>query len=121
MATICFYQDTRHEKPLHWIRNVFDIGYVSHRRDGMSELRINGFVRVRDILEKLLPYLRFKQVQAKAMIRACDILMSEKYSRLNDAQIRTIVQLALEVQNENYAAHRKRTRSELLAQLGLTP
>ena len=26
MATICLYQDTRHEKPLYWIQEVFGIG-----------------------------------------------------------------------------------------------
>jgi hypothetical protein len=25
MATICLYQDSRHEKPLYWMRKVFDI------------------------------------------------------------------------------------------------
>lgn len=121
MATICLYQDTRHEKPLHWMKEVLGIGYVSRRRDGMSELRINGYVRVRDILIFLLPYIRFKQVQAQVMIRACDILASGKYSLLSKAQIHELADLALTVQNENYSAHRKRTRSELLLQLGLTP
>jgi hypothetical protein len=69
----------------------------------------------------LLPYIRFKQVQARAMIRACDVLASEKFSRLTDTQVHELVALTLAVQNENYSAHRKRTRDELLKQLGLTP
>ena len=51
MHTICFYQDTRHEKELYWIRKVLDIGYLSRRNDGMTELRINGFKQVKKILE----------------------------------------------------------------------
>ena len=43
MATICFYQDSRHEKPLFWIRKMLGIGYISRRNDGISELRINGY------------------------------------------------------------------------------
>ncbi len=121
MATICLYQDARHEKPLHWMREVLGIGYVSQRCDGMSELRINGYGRVRDILTTLLPYVRFKRVQAKAMIRACDLLASVKFSQLTDEHIRELVELTLAVQNENYSAHRKRSRSSLLEQLGLTP
>ena len=35
MATICLYQDTRHEKPLHWIRERLGIGYIFRRNDGM--------------------------------------------------------------------------------------
>ena len=67
MATICFYQDSRHELPLAWIRSVLGIGYLSKRNDGMSELRINGFAQVRYILAKLMPFIRFKKEQAKAM------------------------------------------------------
>lgn len=29
MATICLYQDTRHDAPLYWMREVFGIGYIS--------------------------------------------------------------------------------------------
>ena len=52
MCTICFYQDSRHEKSLYWIRKVLGIGYVSRRNDGMTELRINGFKQTKEILEK---------------------------------------------------------------------
>ncbi len=110
--------DTR---PLYWMRKVFGIGYVSQRCDGMSELRINGYARVRDILTQMLPYIRFKKVQANAMIRACDILANEKFSELGETQLRELVELVQVVQNENYSSRQKRTRSELLKQLGLTP
>jgi hypothetical protein len=29
MSTICFYQDTRHEKPFFWFRKKLGIGYIS--------------------------------------------------------------------------------------------
>ncbi len=121
MATICLYQDTRHEQPLYWMREVLGIGYVSRRNDGMSELRINGFARVRDILKTVAPYVRFKHKQVAAMIEACDMLASVKYSLLSDMQIRKLVDLTLSVQNENYSAHRKRKRDGLLKQLGFDP
>ena len=41
MATICFYQDTRHEHPLLWMQEILECGYLSRRRDGMTELEIN--------------------------------------------------------------------------------
>jgi hypothetical protein len=121
MATICLYQDTRHEKPLHWMREVLGIGYVSRRNDGISELRINGFRQIRDILTLLLPHVRFKRTQAETMICACTLLASTTLTKLTDDELRSIVDMMLVVQNENYSAHRKRTRSELLAQLDLTP
>src|ERR1700722_17468960 len=64
MLTICFYQDSRHDEPLQWIKKVLGIGYISQRNDGMTELRINGHRQVLDILESLKPFLKFKERQA---------------------------------------------------------
>src|SRR3989338_3689323 len=121
MATICFYQDTRHEKTLHWIREVLDIGYISRRADGMSELRINGYIQVREILKKLLPYIRFKAIQAKSLLEATEVLSSTKFRMLEKRQLLLLVKLAMRMQQENYVTKKKKTREELLAMLGLTP
>ncbi len=121
MATICFYQDTRHEKGLFQIRKILGIGYISHRNDGMSELRINGFLTVKEILESLIPYIRFKKVQAKALFESCTILSKTKFNKLDREQLTKLVDLILVIQNENYVTKKKRTRSELLQVLGLTP
>lgn len=120
MATICFYQDTRHEEPLHWIRNILGIGYMSRRNDGMSELRINGFLTVRNILEDLRPYIRFKKIQTKALITACKLLEKDM-NMLSEKQLRCVVDQILIIQNENYVTRHKRTSEELLLALGLTP
>lgn len=121
MATICFYQDTRHEETLNWIRMVLGIGYLSRRNDGMSELRINGYSRVKDILKKLISFLRFKKIQARALLDACTILSSRKYKTLDREQVVKLVELILVIQEENYVTKRKKTRNELLQILGLTP
>lgn len=55
------------------------------------------------------------------MIQATDVLTKVPFSKLTDEQIIDLVELVLVVQNENYSAQRKRTKSELLKQLGLTP
>ena len=121
MATICFYQDTRHEKTLHWIREVLGIGYLSRRADGMSELRINGYIQVRDILKKLLPYIKFKAVQAKSLIMATEILSGTKFRMLEKKQLLSLVTLTLVMQQENYVTKKKKTKEELCIALGLTP
>jgi hypothetical protein len=121
MATICFYQDTRHEKTLHWIKEVLDIGYISRRSDGMSELRVNGYIQVKDILKKLLPYIKFKAIQAKILIEATEILSAKKFSMLEKKQLLLLVKLTLIMQQENYVTKKKKTKEELLAVLGLTP
>jgi len=121
MSTICFYQDTRHEKNLYWIRKILGKGFLSQRNDGMSELKINGYTTVRDILKILKPYLKFKELQAKALLEACTILSSKKYKKLDREQIIKLVDLILVIQRENYVTKRKKTRDELLQMVGLTP
>ena len=120
MATICFYQDSRHEEPLHWIRQAIGVGYVSKRNDGMSELRVNGFKQVRLLLTDLQPFIRFKQLQARAMITACELL-EKGASALSKQELMSLVGLVLLIQSENYSSHSKKTKKELLQVLGLTP
>ena len=74
MCTICFYQDSRHEADLFWIKEILGIGYLSRRNDGMSELRINGVTKIKNILKSLLPYIRFKKQQAMALYKAANLL-----------------------------------------------
>ncbi len=121
MATICFYQDGRHETPLGWIREKLGIGYLSRRNDGMSELRINGFRQVRNILENLLPYIRFKEKQARALLAALHLLLKTEGSRLDEKNTRLLAEHILAIQDGNYVTKRKKTREELFAILGLTP
>jgi cellulose synthase/poly-beta-1,6-N-acetylglucosamine synthase-like glycosyltransferase len=108
-------------KTLHWIKEVLDIGYISHRSDGMSELRINGYIQVKEILKKLLPYIRFKAIQAKSLLEATEILSNTKFRMLEKKQLLLLVKLALLMQQENYVTKKKKTKEELLAVLGLTP
>jgi hypothetical protein len=121
MATICFYQDYRHDKTLGWIRDLFGIGYLSKRNDGMSELRINGHKQILVILKNLLPHIKFKKIQAEALAKACDILSRGTIKTLNNKQLRNLVSLMVIIQKENYATKYKKTEKELLTMLGLTP
>jgi len=87
----------------------------------MSELRVNGYDSVKNILEFLNPYLRFKKIQAKALMKACSILSSKKFKMLDKKDLIKIVDLILIIQHENYVTKKKRTKDELLKILGLTP
>ena len=120
MATICFYQDSRHDKPLLWIRQRIGVGYISKRNDGMTELRINGFERVREFLSDLRPYVRFKRLQVEAMITACKIL-EKGVNLLSNEELMSLVGLILLIQRENYVTRHKKTEDDLLRILGLTP
>ena len=121
MPTICFYQDSRHKEPLSWIRESFGIGYLSDRNDGMTELRINGYKRVRDILKSLLPFIKFKKSQAEALCSAAAILAQKKLKEFTKSELLNLVELMILIQNCNYATKRKKTKEELMRILGLTP
>jgi hypothetical protein len=121
MSTICFYQDTRHEKDLFWVQKILGKGYHHQRNDGMSELRINGYESVKSTLESLKPFIRFKRIQAEALIEACTILASDRFKLLGREQKIRLVDLVLVIQKENYVTKKKKTRDELLRILDLTP
>lgn len=121
MATLCFYQDTRHAIPLMWMREILGIGYISSRKDGMTELRINGFASVRQVLTLLRPYIRFKTIQADALLRACLILESKKIRELCEVELRELVDLIFVIKEQNYKSSQTLTKEVLLARLNLTP
>ena len=121
MATICLYQDTRHEVPLSWIREVLKIGYLSRRRDGMTELRINGFSQVRSILTELKPFIRFKVKQVDALIAACTLLEERRIAQLSEEELRKLVDFVFVIKHENYKSESSLTKEILYQRLGLTP
>ena len=121
MATVCFYQDSRHKDPLSWIQSQLGAGYLSHRKDGISELRINGFKQVKQILFELMPFIRFKKIQAEALLTACTLLEGRRLSYLNESELRLLVDCIVKIQSSNYITKYKKTREELLLSLGLTP
>lgn len=86
MFTICFYQDSRHEKPLAWIRRTLGIGYISRRKDGITELRINGYDTTRKILNSLEPYLRFKKQQVSILLKILAIIGDKNFTEVSRAQ-----------------------------------
>lgn len=120
MATICLYQDSRHDVSLHWIQDILGAGYIARRNDGITELRIQGFKNVQRVLVELQPYVRFKALQAEAAVTACGILQ-RGVRNLPQTELLHLVRLILAIQNENYKSIRKKTEAELCKLLGLTP
>jgi len=108
MFTICFYQDIRHEKPLFWIREVLEIGYISHRSDGITELRINGYKQIREILILLYPYLRFKKEQAKLISQVLDILVLKNINQLTITEKKKIANALLRSRRLSYQSGKKK-------------
>ena len=121
MCTICFYQDSRHEKTLYWIQKFLGIGYLSRRNDGMTELRINGHRQVKEILQNLMPFIRFKKDQTRALYKAADLLSQKMERLLSKKDLLKLADQMLIIQQNNYITRKKKTREDILSILGLTP
>jgi len=121
MLTICFYQDKHHSQPLYWIRKILKIGYISNRQDKISELRINGFKQVEEILKILLPFLKFKKEQAKIILQASLILKSKKAGKLSKKELKKLSSLMFLVQKHNYKSNQRKNKKDIYKILGLTP
>ncbi len=67
-TVVCIYQDNRYIDDLKWIQKLLG-GYVYTRNDNISELRIEGFAKVLQILVLLEPFLRLKKKQASLLIK----------------------------------------------------
>lgn len=107
MFTVCFYQDTRHEKPLFWIKKILGIGYISRRNDGMTELRINGYEQVERILRGLYSYLRFKKDQVTHIFQILEILSKRSIRQLTKEEKRIIVNNLIAARKQAYQSGQK--------------
>ena len=87
----------------------------------MTELRINGFEQVRDILISLKPFIRFKAKQAQAMIDACTLLAEKPMRLLSKRELQRLVDLVFVIRNENYKSKSTLTKEDLNRVLSLTP
>ena len=84
----------------------------------MTELRINGYEQIENLLRNLLPFIKFKKIQAKSLLESSKILRKRN---LSDSDLRKLVNNILRIQKENYATRKKKNKEELLRVLDLTP
>ena len=108
-ATICFYQDSTHESELRWMHDQLNVDYVSRRRDGISELRINGYGAVKRVLLEIREHIRFKRQQAELMLDAIEVLQSKPMAE----QFVAACKLADEISQFNYKSRRKHSAQKV--------
>ena len=87
----------------------------------MTELRINGYRQIRDILKILLPYIQFKKNQAEALLKASALLARKSLVKLSFTERHKLLNWVLIIQSNNYASRTKMTKEILQKVLGLTP
>ena len=77
--------------------------------------------QVKEILELLLPFIRFKKIQAKTMMHAATLLMRVSRQKLSLASKRRLLKDLLLVQDHNYRSRHKKKKHGLMKILNLTP
>lgn len=103
-TTVCFYQNSRCKEGLFWIKKKLGIGYFSKRKDNITELRIEGFQKVKSLLEKLFPYLILKKQQVKFILKAIEIMEKKP----NPRKFLEVCRLSDEISKVNYATTKKK-------------
>jgi len=68
-TSIVFYQKSKNQEILHWLKRRLKLGYIRHRNDGMTEYTIVGLKEVESILVPLLSHLRLKKQLSEQVIR----------------------------------------------------
>ena len=122
MIGLHFYQDSRHRKKLIELKNIFGIGYISNRNDKITEFRVNGYMTVCKVLEILMPYLRFKKVQARKVLAIGKLLGNKNLPDLLATKRQKIAQLIIDIRNNNYfSSQRKYSDADIKKILSLSP
>lgn len=121
-TVIVIYQDSKCYKETKKLHEIIGYGYLYLRNDRINEIRIEGFEKVKDFLEKLQPYLRFKKKQAEFMLDAIKIVSNKKYS-IDD--FLRVCELSDKISEANYSSkNRKFTKEYIVIELeksGLVP
>ena len=122
MISLNFYQDSRHKKHLIELRNIIGIGYLSDRNDKITELKINGYDTVCQLIKLIIPYLKFKKVQAKKVLEIGKLIGNNNLPNLSVKKRKRIAQLIIDIRNCNYfSSQRKFSDSDIRKILSLSP
>lgn len=107
-ASIVFYQNSRYQDFLIWLKKKLGHGYIRARKDGVSEYTIVGIEPVQKVLRLLYPYLRLKKKQAKLTLK----VLPKMPGRGRDMKPKLLLKLSYEVDkfaDLNYSKKRTNT------------
>lgn len=74
----------------------------------MTELRINGYEQVQNILQQLYPFLKFKKEQVRHLFRALNILSKKRIDKLTKREKMTIVRSLISARAQSYQSGQKK-------------
>lgn len=112
--SVSIYQDTKYRNVLEQFRVWVGFGSICDFKNGMSELRIEGFERASSFLKEIEPYVRLKKEQVNTALRAARVALTEEKTLDN---FLTLCELADEVSGSNYKSRRKHSLKSVVAAL----
>ena len=112
-TSIVFYQKSRNQRILHWLKDRLKLGYIRHRNDGMTEYAIVGLKEVETVLNVLLPYLRLKKELAEQVIK----LISVHPKRMTPEELVRMSKLVDATAKFNYSKKRTNTSETIRSYL----
>ena len=104
-SSIAFYQKKEYAQILEWLKEIFGVGYIRHRKTGISDYTIVESKEVKKILLLLQPYVRLKKKQVELGLKILEKLETKK----SDEDFLEICKLVDEFKKLNYSKKRKIT------------
>lgn len=104
-GSIAFYQDSKNVGILNWLKNLFGVGYIRHRKTGLSDYTIVESKEVKRILLLLQPYVKLKEEQVQLGLKIIDKLENKKTNK----DFLEICKLVDKFEKLNYSKKRKIT------------
>ena len=114
-SSIAFYQDTTQVKILKWLKEIFGVGYIRHRKTGISDYTIVESEKVKKILELLKPYVKLKNKQVELGLEILKKLKGKK----SKEEFLEICKLVDKFKELNYS--KKRTINYEVVKKSLSP
>ena len=114
-TSIAFYQKKEYAEILEWLKNYFGVGYIRHRKTGMSDYTIVESKEVKRILLLLQPYVRLKKKQIELGLEILNKIDNKK----SDEDFLEICKIVDKFKDLNYSKKRTITHEVVSKSLPL--
>ena len=101
-TSIAFYQKTEYVWILDWLKEMFGVGYIRHRKTGISDYTIVETKEVKRILLLLQPYVKLKSKQVNLGLE----IISKIDNKKSDEDFLEICKLVDKFKELNYSKKR---------------
>ena len=113
--SVVFFQSTKEKSKISEIHDIFGVGYLRDRKDGITEWVVGDRKSIEFVVKNTLPFLRLKKEQAQLML---DVLDSKSKIKTEESFIELVEKID-RFKTLNYSKKRKNDKEKVLARLKL--